>query len=431
MHTPETVLKAKELSKRYRLGARERQTTLVGRVRDTLLYPIDNFRRLVARKRFTEEEDESVLWALRDVTFSVKEGEVLGIIGHNGAGKSSLLKILSRITPPTSGSVMLNGRVSSLLEVGTGFHDDLTGRDNVFMNGTILGMTHKEVAAKFDEIVAFSGVERHIDTPIKFYSSGMKVRLAFAVAAHLDPEILIIDEVLAVGDLAFQQKCLGKMNEVAQSGRTVLFVSHNMVAVEGLCNRCILMEHGRIVFDGSVSEGIGRYRSANMTQAATTDLADRTDRDGEGGVRFTAIRVNEDRPVYTCKPLILDIDYVATQITDGLRIAVKFSRSYREIVMTLASEQQGRMLAAKPGRHTLRVELPNLTLMPGDYLIDLWAGSTGAQEDRIFNATKITILERDVFNSGKPPRPNKHGYFIPDRCEWVNSSQTEPNHQLL
>ena len=203
-----TVIKVENVSKRYRIGVQEKSDTFAGQLKNAITYPVRNFKRITQLKKFDNENDPSVFWALKDINFEVKQGEVLGIIGRNGAGKSTLLKVLSRITEPTTGSIKIKGRVSSLLEVGTGFHPELTGRDNVYMNGTILGMTKKEIDKKFDEIVAFSGVEQHIDTPVKFYSSGMKVRLGFSVAAHLEPEILIIDEVLAVGDFEFQKALL-------------------------------------------------------------------------------------------------------------------------------------------------------------------------------------------------------------------------------
>lgn len=223
------IIKVSNLSKRYRLGLREKQSdTFIGQVSQIIHLPWRNLKRLNQLNKFNEE-NESVFWALKDISFEVKEGEVLGIIGKNGAGKSTLLKILSQITEPSSGKIEIHGRVASLLEVGTGFHPELSGRENIYMNGTILGMTRREIDAKLEEIIDFSGVEKFIDTPVKFYSSGMKVRLGFSVAAHLDPEILIIDEVLAVGDYEFQKKCLGKMEEVSiGQGRTVLFVSHNL-----------------------------------------------------------------------------------------------------------------------------------------------------------------------------------------------------------
>ncbi len=258
-----TVIKVQNLSKRYRIGLKEeRHDTFTGQMMAMLKAPVRNFRQLRGLSKF-KGEDESVFWALRDINFEVKQGEVLGIIGHNGAGKSTLLKILSHITEPTTGEVHLKGRVSALLEVGTGFHPELTGRENIYMNGTILGMTKKEIDRKLDEIVDFSGVEKHIDTPVKFYSSGMKVRLGFSVAAHLEPEILIIDEVLAVGDAEFQKKCLGKMEDVAQHGRTVLFVSHNMTAVRNLCQKGIILSKGKIQLIGNTEDAINCYVNEN------------------------------------------------------------------------------------------------------------------------------------------------------------------------
>ena len=241
------------LSKRYRIGQKQQvHDTFASAVADFAKLPLRNLQRLRRLTSFSEDGpvDEDVIWALRDVSLEVERGQVVGIIGRNGAGKSTLLKILCRITEPTSGRAELQGRVDSLLEVGTGFHPELTGRDNVFLNGSVLGMSRAEIKRKFDEIVDFSGVEKFIDTPVKRYSSGMKVRLAFSVAAHLEPDILLIDEVLAVGDAAFQRKCLGKMEEVSGEGRTVLFVSHNMGSIGKLCPTAILLEEGRLVFSG-------------------------------------------------------------------------------------------------------------------------------------------------------------------------------------
>jgi lipopolysaccharide transport system ATP-binding protein len=255
-----TVIQVEDLSKAYRIGIEDKRSdTLAGAFLQTLKAPIRNFRNLRNLRSFSRDEG-SLFWALKDINFQVKEGEVLGIIGHNGAGKSTLLKILSRITEPTHGRITIHGRVSSLLEVGTGFHPDLTGRENIYMNGTILGMRKKEIDTKLDEIVAFSGISRHIDTPVKRYSSGMTVRLAFSVAAHLDPEILIIDEVLAVGDVEFQKKAVGRMHHVSKGeGRTVLFVSHNMSAVKNLCSSAMLVSKGRLASQGDVQQVIERY----------------------------------------------------------------------------------------------------------------------------------------------------------------------------
>jgi lipopolysaccharide transport system ATP-binding protein len=263
----EPIIRVENLSKSYIIGhqgPRERYQSL----RDTLSHHARNFTRRTLEtlrgRQVPQGDSTEEFWALKDVSFEVKEGEVLGIIGRNGAGKSTLLKILSRITEPTSGRVTIDGRVASLLEVGTGFHPELTGRENLYLNGAILGMTRKEIKMKFDEIVDFAGVEKFLDTPVKRYSSGMYVRLAFAVAAHLEPEILIVDEVLAVGDAEFQKKCLGKMQDVASVGRTVLFVSHNMAAVSSFCTRAILMEKGKIIENSNVIEVINIYNSNSI-----------------------------------------------------------------------------------------------------------------------------------------------------------------------
>ncbi len=256
------AIKVDDLSKAYRIGLEEEMNdTFVGAALDLLRQPIRNFRRLNRLSTFSEQnaDAEDIIWALDHVSFAVEPGEIVGVIGHNGAGKSTLLKVLSRITFPSSGRVSLRGRVSSLLEVGTGFHPELTGRENVYLNGTILGMTRTEINNKFDQIVEFSGIGKFIDTPVKRYSSGMQVRLAFSVAAHLEPDILLVDEVLAVGDADFRRKSLGKMGDVASEGRAVLLVSHNMTAVSTLCQRVIWMENGRIRMDGETQDVISTY----------------------------------------------------------------------------------------------------------------------------------------------------------------------------
>lgn len=265
-HPPEAAIFAENLGKMYHIGLRERKAdTLLQSAAGWLTAPLQNFRQVRRLSQFDQDDAEDIIWALKEVTFSVDHGEVIGIVGRNGAGKSTLLKILSRITPPTTGQVILNGRVSSLLEVGTGFHPELTGRENVFLNGTILGMTKSEVDRKFDEIVAFAEVEKFIDTPVKRYSSGMRVRLAFAVSAHLESEILLVDEVLAVGDAAFQEKCLNKMDGVAKVGRTVFLVSHNMQVIQRLCTRALLMERGRLVAAGAPAMIVNRYLSDSLS----------------------------------------------------------------------------------------------------------------------------------------------------------------------
>ena len=255
------AIEVSKLSKRYRIGVKEDiHDTFIGSVASWLKSPISNYKKVKSLASFSDNgKSDDVLWALEDISFRIEKGEIIGIIGENGAGKTTLLKILSRITEPTSGYVKINGSVSSLLEVGTGFHPELTGRENVFLNGAILGMKHGEINRKFDEIVDFSGVEKFIDTPVKRYSSGMRVRLAFSVAAHLEPDILLVDEVLAVGDAAFQKKCLGKMDEIGELGRTVILVSHNMNSIGKLCERAVLLKNGKVRFIGMTSQAIQEY----------------------------------------------------------------------------------------------------------------------------------------------------------------------------
>lgn len=301
MSVDDYAVKADGLSKVYRIGLKEQAaenlaSAAIGFIRS----PLRNYRKYRSLYRFEDAKSASeageaapkdILWALRDVSFNIKHGEIVGFIGRNGAGKSTLLKILTRITPPTRGQAEIRGRVASLLEVGTGFHQELTGRENIFLNGTILGMTKREVERKFDEIVDFSGVERFIDTPVKRYSSGMAVRLAFAVAAHLEPEILIIDEVLAVGDASFQKKCISKMQDVRKQGRTILFVSHNMPAVAMLCTRAILLSGGTVAMDGAPHDVISRYLNSDAGAPSIREWPDASLAPGGEVARLRSIRV--------------------------------------------------------------------------------------------------------------------------------------------
>ncbi len=301
MDTKEFAFRAKNISKIYRLGAKNIAKDSLGAILfDLARSPLKNYKKYRALYKFSEDELHSksnynessdILWALNNVSFDIKRGETVGIIGRNGAGKSTLLKVLARITHPTSGRVEIRGRIASLLEVGTGFHPELTGRENVYLNGTVLGMRKHEVDRKFDEIVDFSGVEKFIDTPVKRYSSGMRVRLAFAVAAHLEPEILIVDEVLAVGDSAFQKKCLHKMEDVSQHGRTVLFVSHNMASVSRLCERGILLDEGTVIQDGPMHKVVSTYLSSGTGTSAAKEWPDPAKAPGENVARLRAVRI--------------------------------------------------------------------------------------------------------------------------------------------
>jgi lipopolysaccharide transport system ATP-binding protein len=302
------AIRVERLGKRYQIGRRETQADL----RETLA---SAGRGLLRRLRSESvSESEASIWALRDVSFEVKQGEVIGIVGRNGAGKSTLLKILSKITEPTEGEAEIRGRVGSLLEVGTGFHPELTGRENIYLNGAILGMSNESIRRSFDQIVAFAEVEKFIDTPVKHYSSGMYMRLAFAVAAHLEPEVLLVDEVLAVGDVQFQKKCLGKIDSVAREGRTVLFVSHNMPSIKSLCQRAVLLDHGRITRMGSARDVVDLYLTRSNVGGAETVWEDPATGPGNHKARLRAVRVlrggeHPDAQVDTSSPIVLEVEY--------------------------------------------------------------------------------------------------------------------------
>lgn len=313
-------------------------------------------------------------WALRDVDLTLKEGDRLGIVGRNGAGKSTLLKILSRITEPTTGRVTLRGRAASLLEVGTGFHPELTGRENVYLNGAILGMSRVEIRRKFDEIVAFAEVEKFLDTPVKRYSSGMYVRLAFAVAAHLEPEILIVDEVLAVGDMQFQRKCLGRMEEAAKSGRTVLFVSHNMGAVTALCDRCIVLDQGRITFDGAPAEGVLRYLSANGASASSFDLtqSERVVGDDTGRLLGGAVVDDDGNPTFESdlgEAIRIRMQYELRKASDAIPVP-NFHVMRADGTYVFISSPSG-LHPLPPGRYTAECRIPSHLLNDGVYVVGL------------------------------------------------------------
>jgi len=410
------VIEVRDLSKRYRIGLQEkRHETLAGQIGSILRAPIDNFRRLRDLSRFGAE-DESVFWALKDINFDVQQGDVLGIIGHNGAGKSTLLKILSRITEPTSGEIRIKGRISALLEVGTGFHPELTGRENIYMNGTILGMTRKEIDRKLDEIVDFSGVEKYIDTPVKFYSSGMKVRLGFAVAAHLEPEILIIDEVLAVGDAEFQRKCLGKMESVANSGRTVLFVSHDLTAIENICKRVILLTRGQISFDGEVRNTIAKYYSTSYQN--NIPLIERKERRGKGVVRFEKLIVeNLSNPslgsqVHSGDKIAIHCIFkrYSDELLNDSEIAISFTSAMSGIVCAVSNRYSGTILNINQSLKFTCI-INELTILPGEYFLTLFCAANSERQDVVYQAAKIDILPKDVFNSGRLQESKRHGYF--------------------
>jgi lipopolysaccharide transport system ATP-binding protein len=360
-----TAIETRELGKRYRLGLHQRG---YGTLREAISGAF--------RKREQPAEDAGVLWALRDVSLRIEPGEVVGLIGHNGAGKSTLLKILSRITEPSAGYADVTGRVGSLLEVGTGFHPELTGRENIFLNGSILGMRKSEIRARFDEIVEFAEIERFLDTPVKRYSSGMSVRLAFAVAAHLEPEILLVDEVLAVGDASFQRKSLGKMTEVASQGRTVVFVSHNLAIIQALCQRGILMERGEAVADGPVKQTIDRYLGS-LERAASDDLMERSDRDRRG-YRDTMLRHVEIRdesggpPDVVVSGQAVTIAVEVTEAVPSLECRLTIADSLGQPLTTMDSEISAPVDRRDTAAGTrLECRLSSLPLLPGRYRLDV------------------------------------------------------------
>jgi lipopolysaccharide transport system ATP-binding protein len=351
------AIAVRNVSKRYYIGHRARPTTLAESVARAIRHPF-------------ARDDREVLWALKNCTFDVARGDLVGIIGRNGAGKSTLLKLLSRITEPTEGEILMYGRVGALLEVGTGFHQELTGRENVYLNGTILGMRRKEIAARFDEIVAFAEDERFLDTPVKHYSSGMYVRLAFAVAAHLEPEILIVDEVLAVGDSEFQRKCIGKMEEVAHAGRTVLFVSHNMQAIATLTKRTLVLDRGACVFDGSASDGIAHYRTMQSAHADTA-AAYRAPPETKGN-HLAAARVatSEVGGVHGCgRPIRFEFELEIPSPASSLTFSFEVMDADERGVCQLWCFDRESRFRREPGRYRLTFDVPTFRAYKGSYTI--------------------------------------------------------------
>lgn len=397
-----TIIRVENLSKRYYIGARQTHgETLRDSVGELLKSPFGMLRR-------NGRGDGEEFWAIKDVNFSVEQGEVIGVIGRNGAGKSTLLKILSRITGPTIGRVELYGRVGSLLEVGTGFHPELTGRENVFLNGSILGMGRQEIERKFDEIVAFAEIEKFIDTPVKRYSSGMYVRLAFAVAAHLEPEILIVDEVLAVGDTQFQKKCIGKMGSVAEQGRTVLFVSHNLGAVRNLCGRALLFDGGVLRAAGTTEEIIHRYLE-ELDYQVGYDLSQRVDRTGTGELRCVKITCldaskNEVPFLYPGQNCYLQLDFEAerTGLTNvKIGIGIDDSESHR--IVTLYSDFTGESFDVDEKKGRFVCAIHELNLRPDIYSVSVFIGNEFQVFDCILHAARLEIHDSNFYGTGRLP----------------------------
>ncbi|HVB59182.1 MAG TPA: polysaccharide ABC transporter ATP-binding protein [Candidatus Acidoferrales bacterium] len=371
------AIRVENLSKRYEIGARETYGSLRDALRHVVGAPVRRFRTVWNKNEYSSSGKSPTIWALRDVSFDVKQGEVLGLIGRNGAGKSTVLKILSRITNPTEGRAGIRGRIRSLLEVGTGFHPELTGRENIYLNGAILGMKRAEIEARFDEIVAFAEVEKFLDTPVKRYSSGMYLRLAFAVAAHLVSEILLVDEVLAVGDAAFQKKCIGRMNEVAHEGRTVVFVSHNMAAVRTLCNRGICLEQGRIASAGPIEQVLYSYTQSQVRERPNS---------GHMQTRFASIRVNGQNPgsIESGESFQVDCTLELVERVPSFRLFCIIQDVNGEAMVVVPSNSRDLNVANQAGVHQICVRFPGLWLRPGVYsvyfkLLAVAAGSGDAR----------------------------------------------------
>ena len=416
----DTIIKIEGLGKSYFIG-HERQGNYTA-LRDVLVDNIQAWGKGVKQifqqgnKALVKGNEIEEFWALKDVSIEIKRGEAIGIIGRNGAGKSTLLKLLSRITEPTTGRIELNGRVASLLEVGTGFHPELTGRENIFLNGAILGMSRQEVKRKFDEIVDFSGVEKFLDTPVKRYSSGMYVRLAFSVAAHLEPEILVVDEVLAVGDAEFQKKCLGKMGEVSkEEGRTVLFVSHNMAAVQNLCKTGILLTKGKIEINDQIQNVINKYLIINKTEIQK--LSDITIRRGNGNLKFIDGKVKDiSTNLYDNVESFSDIQfelYFATKELNKIihsRIDIGINNIIGDRVAWLSTDTIGYTIDIKKG--TIFFKINNLPLAPGDYNCNIYCEINNDIADWLFNVLPFSVLEKDYYGNGKVIPSNQGNILI-------------------
>ncbi len=408
------------LGKLYRIGGdkQQRYRTLRDSISDAVKWPVRLLRGDLNRRAET-------IWALKDVSFDLKEGHVLGVIGRNGAGKSTLLKILSRVTEPTTGLAEVRGRVGSLLEVGTGFHPELSGRENIFLNGAVLGMARKEINRKFDEIVDFAGVEKFIDTPVKRYSSGMYLRLAFSVAAHLEPEILVVDEVLAVGDAEFQRKCLGKMSDVAEAGRTVLFVSHNMSAIMRLTEQAIVLDKGQVVYNAPTREAVDYYMASGFSQSGERTWEADEVPDSAAPFRPIALRVRDPRgkvadTVQSREPLDVELEYQIDKDITGLRVGIYLLTIQGEVVFTSFdtdnSEQFERYGVRKAGHYISRTQIPANLLNEGQYVLGLNASAYRVK--RYFQDERALAFNVDAMGAPGMQWPEPRQGPIRPQLDW-------------
>lgn len=409
----DNIIEVRNLGKKYIINhQRERYTML----RDVITRKVRNIGK---RKLETGEREE--FWALKDVSFDIKQGDRIGIIGRNGAGKSTLLKLLSRITEPTTGSIGINGRVASLLEVGTGFHPELTGRENIYLNGAILGMSKQEIRNKFDEIVEFAEVEKFLDTPVKRYSSGMYVRLAFSVAAHLEPEILIVDEVLAVGDVQFQKKCLGRMKKVGNEGKTVLFVSHNLAFIQSLCNKGLVLHEGKNMYEGTSEESIYFYSNTNVyTPISIKDIKKRM---GNGNAIASNLTILNCRGENTNSIGMGEKFTVELEVEGNLKnaiVGVIIGNIYFKQLLRAYSYESYNEVINISGKSIIRIEFDELPLVQGAYNIHLWIGNIGEVADYVEDAMEIIVEPRDIFFTGKILDPEGNKVFCKHQWEIIN-----------
>ena len=399
------AIRVEGLSKQYRIGAMQNRTTRLGELITTaLMSPVTEIRKL-----WTPVPEEELIWALRGISFEAHEGDTIGIIGRNGAGKSTLLKILARITNPTEGRAELYGRVGALLEVGTGFHAELTGRENIYLKGAMLGMKRHEIDSKLDEIVAFSEIENFVDTPVKRFSSGMGVRLAFAVSAHLDAEVMIVDEVLAVGDVAFQNKCLGKMDEVTQTGRTVLFVSHNMGSINRLCARTLWMDNGRIVMDGETPRVIESYLTSSSSQEGSRVWPGGFSNRGVDDFKVHGMRIIGPQGSVTSslsilEPFDIEIDYEVRKKLPFVRVGFQVATTSGVIVFeTYDSDNESYSGEVQPGHYTARCQVPAPLLNAGYYFLNLSAGIPRvrplAKSDGVLTCEIVDVGAQGAYNT--------------------------------
>jgi homopolymeric O-antigen transport system ATP-binding protein len=419
----DVALRAGGLGKRYRIGERQKYKAFRDTLTDTIYSPF-RIARSMLRGLPKQPTAESSIWALKDVSFEITQGDVVGVIGRNGAGKSTLLKILSRITEPTEGYVDVYGRVGSLLEVGTGFHPELTGRENIYLNGSIIGMKKREVDRKFDEIVAFSEIEHFLDTPVKYYSSGMYMRLAFSVAAHLEPEILLVDEVLAVGDTAFQKKCLGKMTDVAKAGRTVLFVSHNMPIIRSLCRSCLLFEGGRLVLTGSMEECSAYYLDMHRKDKLPASVEFENPGSGSLWVKSVTL-MSKGVPTSSLRmgdELSVTVHFTCDAPIRHPRLGFVISTQEGERVLCASNRfQSSPTYSDAVNEGHISCHLGMVPLMANRYSLALYLGDRLDDAHRIENAITFEVTEHDCWGQGKLPPLRASHFWWPTRFEFVSS----------